>query len=200
MKKLSGIILAVFMLVPLIAFSSPAQAMSASDAQAIVDEAYQAVENTLATLEAANRSGDTTKINLAMGALVLAVQNYSAAGRELDKIQAGNSGDDSALTSCGMVASDLNNFNAQMAAGNMRGARALLSLAQNKAASQPPFTGNIPGGLASLASRINSAGEQAAAILASGGGGEGGDGGDSGTGGDTGTQGLGINTQVGSPI
>jgi len=195
MKKLSGIIIAVFILLPLIAFISPAQAMPASDAQAIVDEAYQAVENTLATLEAANRSGDTDNIKMALGALVLAVQNYSAASSELAKIEAGKSGKDEALTACGMVAGDLNTFSAQMDANNVNGARTSLRKAQGNAASQPSFAGKIPDGLAGLDYRINSAGNEAAANLRGTGGGTG-----DGAGGRKDTQELGLNNKVGSPI
>lgn len=191
MKRLLGFVLMALVLVPLIGFVKPACAMPEADAIAIVDLSYQAVQNTLAELQAANGSGDTARIDQALQALDLAIKIYAVASGELARIQAGEPGDNSALTACNVVASDLNSFAAQMTANNPAGAQSSFASAQKHGANLPPMDGDIlPAGIASLNSQIIASASEAITILRAAGI----------TSSVSGSESLGLNTQVGSPI
>ena len=191
MKRVLGLIFSIMLLMQLAGLAKPAAAMPEADARAIVEAAYQAVQNSLNALESANGSGDTQKIELALQALDLSVKNYAVASENLARMAAGETVNDAALTTCNLVADKLGIYNARFLQNDLAGAQASFTEARILGETLPlPAGDDIPAGLAEFKSRIIAASSLAVTNLRAA---EGIDGG-------SGPGKLGTNTKVGSPI
>jgi hypothetical protein len=89
MRRIHSLLLVVFLLVPIMFLSNPAQAMPISQMETIVANARGAVDTALAQLQSALITGDLQTVQLAQQALDLAISNYAIASETLEKARNG---------------------------------------------------------------------------------------------------------------